>query len=99
MCEDILPINLTRADTSETKQLKLAEYGEEVDTMEYYQLLGRVAAEVVGCRGRCAEKMGTVNGAVVEHYLSSHFDHLQFSYYKSERVTAGRLDKRVLLLG
>ena len=85
MCDDILPINLTQANMSESRRSLIAAYREEVDSMEYHQLLVLVVREMLLCRGRCVERMATVNGQLKERYVSSHFDHLQFVYYKSKR--------------
>ncbi len=84
MCEDVVYVNFTDPNSSQSK-LNILEYAKLLpDSMEYYQLLKAILKNHLKCRTNCETWMSTINGKYYDKYLPGHFDHLQYSYYKCE---------------
>lgn len=43
---------------------------------------------VLKCKRRCKQKLGSLNGAVYEDLLASHYDYLQYAYFKKGNLHA-----------
>ena len=81
-CEDIVFVNLTHPETTTARQKKLEREGFLPDSMEWHLLIRSMVRSLLECRSHCRDKMATVNGTYKSNYLSDHFNHLQFTYFK-----------------
>lgn len=79
MCEDIVFINLTHYEISVNRQ---EQEMFRLNSMEWHQLVHSLVRSLLVCRTQCLDKMATINGVYKAKYLSDHFNHLQFAYFK-----------------
>jgi FK506-binding protein 2 len=79
LCEDIIHVNLT---LTESKARKLDENHLFLDSHDYYNLLRSIIIPQLRCRINCRDALATIRGKHVQKYLASHFDYLQFNYFK-----------------
>ena len=79
MCEDIVFVNLTNSQAIVKRQ---DQDMFRLDSMEWHHLVHSLVKSLLECRTQCLDKMATINGVYKAMYLSDHFNHLQFAYFK-----------------